>query len=253
MKSHVNEGVSSSVVAESVSSVPTVVESSSLTGGDKEVTELRRSKRKRTETTFGPDFITAYIAFLVENIDRIDESFVYAFLVSEDPKTFLEAMASIDVLFWKEAIQSECESILFNHTWELVDLPPCCKPIKTKWIFRKKLKPDGSVDRYKARLVVVGYSQKKDVDYFDTYSPVARISTIRALVALAAIHNLVIHQMDVKTAFLNGDLNEEIYIEQPEGCVVPGMEHKVCKLKKSLYGLKQAPIQWYDKFHNTII
>ncbi|KAK4381706.1 Retrovirus-related Pol polyprotein from transposon TNT 1-94 [Sesamum angolense] len=113
-----------------------------------------------------------------------------------------------------------------NHTWDLEDLPVGSKPIKCKWIFKKKIKPDGSIDKFKARLVVVGYTQRKGIDYFDTYSPVTKIATIRALIALSAINDLMIHQMDVKTAFLNGDLEEEIYMEQPEGFVVPGLESK---------------------------
>ena len=113
----------------------------------------------------------------------------------------------------KEAVNSEIESILQNHTWELEDLPPGCKPLGHKWIFKRKLKADGSIDKYKARLVVKGYKQKEGVDYFDTYSPVTRITSIRMLMANAALHNLDIHQMDVKIAFLNGELNEEIYME----------------------------------------
>nr|KAJ0215013.1 hypothetical protein LSAT_V11C300117110 [Lactuca sativa] len=97
------------------------------------------------------------------------------------------------------------------------------------------MKVDGTIDKYKARLVIQGFRQKEGIDFFDTYALVARISTIRLLLALAALHNLVIHQMDVKTAFLNGDLDEEIYMKQPKGFVIPGNEHKVCKLKKSLY------------------
>ncbi|GJY70905.1 zinc finger, CCHC-type containing protein [Tanacetum coccineum] len=99
---------------------------------------------------------------------------------------------------------------------------------------------------------VQNFRQKEGIDFFDTYAPVARISTIRLLLALIAIHDLVIHQMDVKTAFLNGDLDEEIYMKQPEGFVMPGHESKVCKLKKSLYGLKQAPKQWHQKFDDVV-
>jgi len=101
--------------------------------------------------------------------------------------------------------------------------------------------------------VVVGYTQKKGIDYFDTYYPVTKISTIRYLISLSAIQDLIIHQMDVKTTFLNGDLEEEIYMKQPDGFVVVGQENKVCKLKKSLYGLKHAPKQWYEKFDRTLV
>ena len=94
-------------------------------------------------------------------------------------------------------------------------MPPGSKPIGCKWIFKRKLKPDGSIDKYKVRLVAKGYRQK-GLDYFDTYSPVTRITSIRMLIAIAVLHNLDIHQMDVKTAFLNGELSEEIYMEQPE-------------------------------------
>ena len=131
-------------------------------------------------------------------------------------------MSSLEAPYWIEAIDDEVESILQNHTWELVDLPPGSKPLGYKWIFKKKMKADGSINKYKARLVIKGYKQKEGLDYFDTYSPVTRISSIRMLIAIAAIHNLEIHQMDVKTAFLNGDLDEEIYKEQPEGFIVPG-------------------------------
>ena len=115
------------------------------------------------------------------------------------------------------------------------------------------MKADGSIDKYKARLVIKGYKKKEGIDYFDTYSPVTKISSIRMLIAIAAIHNLEIHQMDVKTAFLNGDLDEEIYMEQLEGFIVPGQEKKVCRLVKSLYGLKQAPIQWHEKFDSVMM
>ena len=105
------------------------------------------------------------------------------------------------------------------------------------------MKEDWSIDKYKARLVIKGYRQTEGPDYFDRYSPVTRINSIRMVLS-----NLEVHQMDVKTAFLNGDLDEEIYMEQPEGSPTPGQENKVCKLVKSLYGLKQAPKQWHEKF-----
>ncbi|KAD7117956.1 hypothetical protein E3N88_05224 [Mikania micrantha] len=154
---------------------------------------------------------------------------------------------------WKEAIKNEIDSILQNHTWELVDLPPGCKPLGYRWIFKRKMKADGFIDKYKARLVIKGFRQKEGLDYFDTYSPVTRITSIRLVLAIAALRNLEVHQMDVKTAFLNGDLEEEIYMEQPEGFSAPGQEGKICKLVKSLYGLKQAPKQWHQKFDQVML
>jgi hypothetical protein len=105
---------------------------------------------------------------------------------------------------------------------------------------KKKLRPDGTIEKYKARLVAKGYTQKKGEDYFNTYSLVGCLTTIRVLLSLAASHGLLVHQMDVKTAFLNGELEEEIYMDQPNGFIAKGQEGKVCKLLKSLYGLKQA-------------
>lgn len=105
------------------------------------------------------------------------------------------------------------------------------------------MKTNGTIDKYKARLVIKGYKQKEGLDYFDTFSPVSRITSIRMILTIAILRNLEVHEMDVKTAFLNGDLDEEIYMIQYEGCVAPGQEKKVCKLVKSLYGLKQAPKQ----------
>ena len=122
-----------------------------------------------------------------------------------------------------------------NHTWELMDLPLGSNHLGYKWIFKRKMKADGLIDKYKVRLVVKGYRQNERFDYFDTYSPMTRITSIRLLIAIATLYNLEIHQMDVKTTLLNGELDEEIYMEQPEGFQVPGQEKKVCKLVKSLY------------------
>ena len=175
------------------------------------------------------------------------------YLLEDEPQRFKKAMSSPETPYWKEAINDEVESILQNHTWELVDLLPGSKPLGYKWIFKKKMKANGSIDKYKARLVIKGYKQKEGLDYFDTYSPVTRISSIRMLISIAAIHNLETHQMDVKTDFLNGDLDEEIYMEQLKGFIVPGQEKKVCQLVKSLYGLNQAPMQWHEKFDNVMM
>jgi hypothetical protein len=127
------------------------------------------------------------------------------------------------------------DSILSNGTWELVDRPYGCK-----WVFKKKLRLDGTIDKYKVKLVDKGYTEKECENFSNTYSPVARLTTIHVLLSLAASHGLLVHQMDVKIAFVNGELEEKIYMTQSDGFVVKGQEDKVCKLVKSLYVLKQA-------------
>nr|GEW05041.1 zinc finger, CCHC-type [Tanacetum cinerariifolium] len=113
-----------------------------------------------------------------------------------------------------------------NNTWVLADLPPGCRPLGCKWIFKRKLKVDGTVKKFKAKLVIQGFKQKSWIDYFYTYALVARIITIRVLIAMASNHNLIIHQMDMKIAFLNGELDGEVYMNQPQGFVMPGDENK---------------------------
>lgn len=134
-----------------------------------------------------------------------------------------------------------------NQTWELVERPEHRKVIGVKWVFRTKLNADGSINKHKARLVVKGYAQIFGVDFFDTFAPVARQDTIRMLLAIAAQKRWKICQLDVKSAFLNGFLEEEIYVEKPKGFLVKGHKDKVYLLKKALYGLKQAPRAWYSR------
>jgi hypothetical protein len=217
--------------------------------------EPRRSQRVRKEKNLGPDFVSSQaIVFLMEgNRDNVLNKIPILLNIEEDPKTFKEAMAFRDVAFWKEEINDEIDSILSNNTWILIDLPLGSKPIGCKWVFRRKYNTDGSLQTFKAKLVANGFRQKEGIYYFDTYAPVARIASIRVLLALASIFNLYVHQMDVKTAFLNGDLDEEVYMEQPEGFIMHEHEKKLCKLVKSLYGLKQAPKQWHEKFGYVIL
>ena len=128
---------------------------------------------------------------------------------------------------------------MHNHTWEIVlDLPPDAKTIGCKWIFKRKLKLDGSIEKYKTWLVAKGFKKNKCVDYFRIFAHMTRILSIKVLIVLALVHNLVMHHMDVKTTFLNGKLEEEIYMDQSEGRMVPRDEKKVFRLVKSLYGLK---------------
>lgn len=217
--------------------------------------EPRRSQRQRKIKQLPPDFVSLQaIVFLVEGTrDSLLNKTPILLSVENDPKSYAEAMTSRDAAFWKEAVNDEMDSILSNNTSVIVDLPQGSKPIGCKWVFRRKRATDGTILTYKARLVAKGYRQKEGIDYFDTYAPVARITSVRILLALASIFSLPVHQMDVKTAFLNGDLDEEVYMEQPEGFVLPGNELKVCKLVNSLYGLKQAPKQWHEKFDSALL
>ncbi|CAL8151067.1 unnamed protein product [Prunus armeniaca] len=148
---------------------------------------------------------------------------------------------------WLKAMQDELQMIEKNGTWELVDRPIEKPVIGVKWVYKTKLNLDGSVQKNKARLVVKGYAQKPGLDYSETYAPVARLDTIRTLIALAAQKDWKLYQLDVKSAFLNGVLQEEVYINQPEGFVIKDKEDKVYRLHKALYGLKQAPRAWYGE------
>jgi hypothetical protein len=146
---------------------------------------------------------------------------------------------------WKTAMEEEIKSHQLNNTWVLDDLPPGRKAIKAKWVFKKKINEAGEVARYKARLVAKGCSQKFGLDYNETFSPVVRHSSVRLLMALAIKNKMKIHQMDVVTAYLQSNLSELIYMEQPEG--YNDGSSKVCRLKKSIYGLKQAGKNWNEK------
>ena len=139
-----------------------------------------------------------------------------------------------------------------NQVWSLVDLPPNAKTVGCKWLFKKKTDMDGNVHTYKARLVAKGYTQRFGVDYDETFSPVADIRAIRILLAIVAYYDYEIWQMDVKTAFLNGYLDEEVYMDQPEGFIDPKHPNKVCKLQRSIYGLKQASRSWNKRFDEEI-
>ena len=129
----------------------------------------------------------------------------------------------------------------------LTELPAGNRALLNKWVFKNKTELDGK-RRFKARLVVKGYSQRKGIDYAEIFSHVVKLTSIRILLSVVESENLHLEQMDVKTVFLHGDLDNDIYMQQPEGFVVPGKEHIVCKLTRILYGLKQTPRQWYKKF-----
>lgn len=190
---------------------------------------IRASSRKRTP--FKP-FQFSHFAYFTE------------------PTTAKEAQECDESMEWKTAMDDEMQAHKLNNTWTLVDRPSGARTVKGKWVFKKKCDDKGKIIRYKARYVAKGYSQLHGVDYNDTFSPVVRHSSIRFLFAVAVKLRLKIHQLDVVTAFLQGDLEETIFMEQPD-CYVDNT-NKVCRLNKPIYGLKQASRQWNKKLDSAL-
>jgi len=172
-----------------------------------------------------------------------------------DPASYEEAINyPIYGKEWELAIKDEYESLMKNGAWELVELPPGRNVVTCKWVFKAKHDSNGNIVRFKARLVARGFSQAFGIDYFDTYAPVAKLTTYRTIFALAALEQWEIHGMDVITAFLLGKLDEEIYMAQPEGFVAKGMKAgMVCRLLRSIYGLKQASRVWNRRLHRFLV
>ena len=160
-----------------------------------------------------------------------------------EPETYQEVLKHENKIEWLKAMKKEMESLHENHTYDLVKPLKEKKILKNKWVFRRKNDGNSSQPRFKARLVVKGFGQRKGFDFDEIFSPVVKMSSIRTVLGIAVSMNLEVEQLDVKTAFLHGDLEEEIYMEQLEGFIDKGNDQLVCKLKKSLYGLKQAPRQ----------
>ncbi|KAK1669147.1 hypothetical protein QYE76_057306 [Lolium multiflorum] len=200
------------------------------------VRRLHREKRKAISDD--------YITYMSEDVDDIGKV--------EDPTSYKEAIKSLNSSKWQIAMEDELKSMSSNDVWDLVEVPNDAKRVGSKWIYKTKYDPKGNIERFKARLVAKGFTQREGIDYNETFSPVSSKDSFRIVMALVAHFDLELHQMDVKTAFLNGDLDEDIYMTQPEGFVVEGKEHLACRLKKSIYGLKQASRQWYLKFDKII-
>lgn len=216
-----------------------VIEISDDEEEQQEQPQLRRSTRARTT----PEYLSDYILIAEAECETL------LMAINDEPWNFAEAKG---MKVWLSACEVELVSIEKNQTWVLVDLPAGVKPIGLKWVFKVKQNPDGSVNKYKARLVAKGYVEKHGIDYDEVFSPVARIETVRLIIALAASQGWEEHHLDVKTAFLHGDLKEEVYVSQPEGFEVKGSKEKEYKLSKALYGLKQAPRAWNDKLNQIL-
>lgn len=218
-------------------------ESTSESASESENQESRYPTRvKRQPDRYG-DCITNY-----------DSDFAML-IVSDDlePITISEALSSARSDEWRKAMKSELEAFKSNNAWELVDKPSNKNIVKNKWVFKIKRDHNGDIVTYKARLVAKGFTQKYGVDYSETFSPVIRFTNLRLLLAMTVELDLEADHLDVETAFLNGDIDEQIFMTQPEGFIEPGSENKVCLLKKAVYGLKQSAKLWYEKAHNVLL
>ena len=196
-------------------------------------TPVRRSTRER-RSAIPPDYLV-YIGEQDYDIGSV-----------ADPITYVEAVSCPKSELWLDAMRDEIQSMRHNGVWELVELP------EGQWVYKTKRDPKGKIEKFKARLVAKGFTQREGVDYEATFSPVSSKDSFRVIMALVAHFDMELHQMDVKTAFLNRDLNEEVYMMQPEGFVANDSGTLVCRLKKSIYGLKKASRQWYLKFHSVV-
>ncbi|TYK23239.1 Cysteine-rich RLK (RECEPTOR-like protein kinase) 8 [Cucumis melo var. makuwa] len=178
----------------------------------------------------------------------------YAFITSLESTSISNTVhEALSHLGWRNAMIEEMTALDDNGTWDLVSLPGGKKAISCKWVFSVKVNLDGTVTQLKAHLVAKGYAQTYGINYSDTFSPVAKLTSIRLFLSMAATHNWSLDQLDIKNDFLHGDLQEEVYMEQPLGFIAQGESDKVCRLRKSLYGLKQGPHAWFGKFSHALI
>ena len=181
----------------------------------------------------------------------IEESETYL-STSDDPCSLSQVLVSPERKEWETAMKEEMESLLKHSTWTLEPLPPGQRAVKCKWLFKKKLDSLGNVQRFKARLVARGFTQQEGIDYSETFSPVVRYESLRVILSIAASENMEIYQINVKTAFLHGELEETIYMHQPPGFIKKDREDYVCRLRRSLYGLKQASRAWNSKLNSIL-
>jgi hypothetical protein len=205
-----------------------------------QVQELKRSERAKKPAMNTND----YIVYLQETDFDWGED--------NDPVSYSQAIGCDQSAKWTEAMEAELKSMSDNNVWELVEPFGTQRAIGCKWIFKTKRCADSSIVRFKARLVAKRFTQQEGIDFNETFSPVLTKDAFRIIMAVVAHYDTELHQMDVKTVFLNGDLDEEIYMKQPKGYIEPENEHIVCKLNKSMYGLKQSSRQWYLKFDSVV-
>ena len=185
------------------------------------------------------------VAFYMGNLSAL-----FTGEIPPEPKTVDEALTGPYADKWKQAMDTEMQTLLERGTWELTELPPGKKPVGVKWVFKIKTNANGSLDKFKARLVAKGFTQIEGEDFYQIFAPVSDYTTARMLLAVAAVRKYAIIQLDVKNAFLYGDIDANIYMKQPDG--YHDGTTKVCKLVKALYGLKQSPRMWYHKLSEIL-
>ncbi|RVW53095.1 Retrovirus-related Pol polyprotein from transposon TNT 1-94 [Vitis vinifera] len=209
--------------------------------------DLPIAVRKGTRSTRNPHPIYNFLSY--HRLSSPYSAFVSAISSVSLPKSTHEALSHPG---WRQAMVDEMAALHSNGTWDLVVLPPGKSTVGCRWVYAVKVGPDGQVDRLKARLVAKGYTQVYGSDYGDTFSPVAKIASVRLLLSMAAMCSWPLYQLDIKNAFLHGDLAEEVYMEQPPGFVAQGESGLVCRLRRSLYGLKQSPRAWFSRFSSVV-
>ncbi|KAG8496506.1 hypothetical protein CXB51_009106 [Gossypium anomalum] len=234
----ISRDVEHQINTESTPQVSTKIENRVASSPQYSIAKNRTKREIKPPKKYAEADLVAYALNVAEDIDA-----------NQEPSNYSEAISCEDSEKWMFAMQEEMESLHKNKTWDLVKLPKGKKTVRCKWVFKKKEGTPGVEEpKYKARLVAKGYRQVPGVDFTDVFSPVVKHSSIRALLGIVAMHDLELEQLDIKTAFLHGELEEDIYMQQPEGFRVSEKEDYVCLLKKSLYGLKQSPRQWYKRF-----
>ncbi|WVZ17643.1 hypothetical protein V8G54_010625 [Vigna mungo] len=217
---------------------------------------VRRSSRSRTTPAYLKDYKTnSLVRYPINNYlcyNRLSNHYKHTILSitsNTEPNSYSVASKNPE---WVTAMSVELDALQANNTWVLTTLPPNKTAIGCRWVYKIKYNSDGSIDRYKARLVAKGYNQIEGLDYLETFAPVAKLTTVWLLLAIAATKNWALKQLDVNNAFLHGDLHEDVYMKVPPG-LTTSTPNQVCKLQRSLYGLKQAGRQWYAKLHNFLL
>ena len=240
---------------EKVTNIPEVTDQADQAGHQDQIAgqgendglqENRYPRREHKKPDYLDDYVTQ-VSFGPENLD-------YCYKLADIPRTYREAVASPDAAKWQEAMVDEITALKENQTFEYTTLPEGRKTVGGRWVYALKSGPNEE-NTYKARYVAKGYSQIPGEDYTETFSPTAKMTSVRMALQVAVNEGMLIHQMDVKTAYLNAPIDHEIYIDQPEGFEVQGQNGKpfVCKLKKSLYGLKQSGRNWHNLLHDYLI